>query len=609
MLAACLRSLFVWLAAYLSFGALDAHACSATAQDVFLVGDKSTDSACNYSTIQAAVNAATCAAGTKIFLTDEVDYTEPQIAITNKNISLIGRPAGARCGTLSAVCGTLLPCPTAPLETIYGNIKIRGTSNVTIQYLDITGGHGAADNNGTTYGGGIDYAATGVLHLYTSTIEHNTADNGGGIRFQGYNGVADLYLHSHTQIGHNAATNGGSGGGIRVEGDATVHADEPFIWIHDNLAADKGGGMIVIGPASAHIGSTGDVFFGSPVGVVSYNTANYGGGIAVFANSSDGANADASIIATDPGHPVRIENNRAYQTGGGIYLKPWTGFDSGFAFASAQMGGARIDGNAAREGSGIYIDTDSIGGIAYFEPGHCVAGIECNTVSNNRAVATDAMGNETATAGSAILIQTYGDFTAQQLVVRGNKGAHAIRVADSLSNPLFLDTCLFAGNTVTGELITTGNASATFTQCTFAKNTIGAPAVLLVAANFSLTNSIFMQPPLRAVEWTTKPNLTLDYILAYETDISLSGGQHILYGSPAFVDPANGDFHLAANSPAIDKAPPVAGDDRDLDNQPRDQDLLGVANLDGDRDLGAYERQPTACDAGDTIFCNSFDGA
>jgi hypothetical protein len=581
--------------------------------DVVSVGNKAVDSSCNFGSIQAAISAAadsaTCAAGTRIILNQSGDYTNQHLTITNKNITLMGRANAAQCGTPQPVCGVpplFLTCPTAPLRTIEGNIKIRGASNVTIQYLDITHGNGAADGNGHTWGGGIDYAATGRLDLYTSTVDYNTANDGGGIRFQGYGGHADLYLHSHTQIDNNTATSGGSGGGIRVEGDAKLYADEANIWIHDNIAPGKGGGIIVIGPASAHIGSSGDIFFGVPVGVVYNNTANYGGGIAVFSDSIGGPMIE--VDAADPNHPVRIERNRAYHTGGGIYLGPST------YTAYAMLGGAQIDGNAAQEGSGIYVDLDSSlassPGHLELKAGHCAAGIECNTVSNNRAVATDSQGNETPTAGSAILLQTQAFADLQQLAMRGNTGAHVLRVADGLISPLGLDTCLIAGNTVSAELITLGNASAFVNQCTFANNNIGAPAVLLVASDFSLTNSIFVQKPLRAVDSTVaNPNLTLDYILAIETDISLSGGQHILYGNPSFVDPANGDFHLGANSLAIDKAPPGTADDRDLDNRPRDQDISNIPNVDGPRDLGAYERQSPfdGCGAADTIFCNGFD--
>jgi predicted outer membrane repeat protein len=619
--AACFRFLFVLLCALVSLSTIGAHACSTTSQDVFSVGNKAADATCNYGSIQQAIDAATCAAGTKIILNSSGDYTNQHLTITNKNISLIGRADTPKCNTLQAACGTLIPCPQAPLRTISGNIKVRGASNVTIQYLDITQGHGVADSNGTTYGGGIDYAATGELHLYTTTVDYNTAYNGGGIRFQGYGGPADLYLHQHTQVDYNTATNGGSGGGIRVEGDATLHADEPDITIHDNTAADKGGGIAVIGPASAHIGSSGGFFLGR-LGVVYNNSAHNGGGIAVIAQSTGSAEVD--LLATDPANPVLVQNNYAYQgNGGGVYLVPYIYTEAGGAVptnpAVLHMEGAHIDGNAANEGAGIYADVNSVfayvayayagGWVNMYSGSSCATGQECNSVSNNRAVTLDSHGNEISTAGSAILIQTNGIFAAQQLAMRGNQGAHAIRVADGLNSPLALDTCLFAGNIVSAELITLASASASINQCTIANNTNIAEGYVLVRANanLTLTNSIFAQGSQQSVlDTNTGATMNLDYVMAQETASLLAlGGTHIIQADPAFVDPGHGDYHLGPYSPAIDVAPPVTGDDRDLENLPRDHDLANVPNINGDRDLGAYERQ-FEC-AADTIFCNGFE--
>ncbi|HEX6833914.1 MAG TPA: hypothetical protein VF132_10320, partial [Rudaea sp.] len=506
--------MLVFFVAVLPLLSSTVDACTATTPDVFTVG-ATTDHDCTYHTLSDAVTAATCPAGTKIYLTDSISYTG-QINITDKNISLIGKPDGVHCGPLTAACGTLLPCPTAPLRTISGTLKIRGTSNVTIQYLTISNGHGVADSHGTTYGGGIDYAATGTLHITTSSIEDNTANNGGGIRFQGYGGSAELFLHSHTLIDGNEATNGGSGGGLRVEGDALVHIDEPAIWIHDNIAADKGGGIAIVGGSTVHIGSSGDALFGTPVGVVSYNTANHGGGIAVIAESTGAAAVD--IYPTDANHPVRIDHNKAHSTGGGIYADSWV--SGGVSIDSAGgyvfMGGGHIDDNKAKEGSGIYLDVDSNkGSYLNLYSGYCAVGVECNTVSNNLAVDIDhqdGSGNDLPTAGSAMLLQTQSYLVGRQLTMRGNHGAHALRVADSLDGQLELDTCLFAGNVTTDYLIAMGDATATFTQCTFADNTVGSPALIHTAPTFTLTNSIFKQGSVRAIDSNVaNPNLTLDY--------------------------------------------------------------------------------------------------
>src|SRR6201999_1020258 len=110
-------------------------------------------------------------------------------------------------------------------------------------------------------------------------------------------------------------------------------------------------------------------------------------------------------------------------------------------------------------------------------------------------------------------------------------------------------------NVVTGELVTLGSAAATLSQCTFAYNAIGGPAVIRAETGFALTNSIVAEGPLPTVAYTGTGNgETLDYILSLET-ATLGAGQHIMQGDPAFVDPGNGDFHLRAISLAVDVAP------------------------------------------------------
>jgi predicted outer membrane repeat protein len=484
-------------------------------------------------------------------------------------------------------------------------ITIRGAINVTLSHLTITGGNDVIGGNDDE-GGGVDYAGVGALVIDNTTIFDNIAEYGGGIRVQGSGGAANLYVDENTFITNNTANT--SGGGIRVEDNASAYIDSDQIWIAMNEATNGyGGGIAAVGKTYLHIGSPG-YSIAEYIGVIYQNTAQYGGGIALIANAPD-ANAGADILATDPNHPVRIEQNRAYHTGGGIYLEPWTG-NGGLASAYMQLGGAQVDSNAAPEGSGIYADTDSfadlpVGSSARFLPGYCAAGLECNTASNNRAVD----GSDNPTAGSAILIQTDGRFEAAQFVMRGNEGAHAIRVADSLESTLLLDTCLLAGNSVTAELVTFGSAAATLDQCTFAYNAIGGPAVIRAETGFAMTNSIVAQGTLPTIAYTGTGNgETLDYILSLET-ATLGAGQHIIQGDPSFVDPGNGDFHLYATSLAVDVAPAGSADDRDLDGLPRDVDLTSVPNLDGPRDLGAYELQVAfqSCGVSDTLFCNGFE--
>ena len=58
-------------------------------------------------------------------------------------------------------------------------------------------------------------------------------------------------------------------------------------------------------------------------------------------------------------------------------------------------------------------------------------------------------------------------------------------------------------------------------------------------------------------------------------------GMNTIVADPKFVDAANGDYHLSANSPAIDAADPAATDAIDFDGISRPQ---GAG-----RDIGAFE--------------------
>ncbi|MCB1570107.1 MAG: hypothetical protein KDI72_03405, partial [Xanthomonadales bacterium] len=121
----------------------------------------------------------------------------------------------------------------------------------------------------------------------------------------------------------------------------------------------------------------------------------------------------------------------------------------------------------------------------------------------------------------------------------------------------------------------------------------------------TLANSIIDQPGNNALGYGGNPNdLLVGYVLSSDVT-TLPAVAGVALGRPTYVNAAAGNYRLALNSLGIDFAPPIVGDDRDLDNNPHDQDLPEVGNLFGVRDLGAYERQ-RSCGAGDTIFCDGF---
>ncbi|MEO7323252.1 MAG: hypothetical protein ABIW82_00325 [Dokdonella sp.] len=556
---------------------------------------------CGYTTIAAAITAAeaqTSGSRPVIYIATNQSYDAQALSISAKSMSLIG--GVPNCSTHTPAGNTTITGGNSAAVITLRNMAA-GTQ-IILSHLTITGGHGNS-------GGGIDYIGSGAMNIDNASINSNQATDGGGIHFGG-NGTtaAELYLHSNTFVTNNTA-NGGSGGGLRADGQANVHIDEDQIWFYNNHAdSGSGGGLIVVGPAYAHIGSPGYKIT-SYIGVMYENRALNGGGIAAI--SGHGGVAQVDIFATDSNNPVRVEQNRAYSKGGGIYLIPYIQFEPGYsADAAINLGGAQIDDNAAPEGSAVYSDVDSAAGIytggdVSLYAGHCAAGLECNSMSNNRAI--DSSNNPTA--GSTLLVQTNGSLRARELTMRGNEGAHAIRVVDGLSNlGLTLDTCLLAENTVTAELVTTGHAAATISQWTMAGNSIGGSSVMYAETGFTMTNSIITQGSLASLHYLgTGAGRTIDYVMAQETASLSLGGTHLFNADPLFVDAGNGNFRLRADSDAIDVAPAGAAGDTDLEHRPRDVDMSNVPNLDGVRDLGAYERQLPSCNADDSIFCDGFD--
>ena len=134
--------------------------------------------------------------------------------------------------------------------------------------------------------------------------------------------------------------------------------------------------------------------------------------------------------------------------------------------------------------------------------------------------------------------------------------------------------------------------------------------VVRSAGALDLFNDIFAEGGARTTLLYTGGNpaqyLHVDHVMSMEI-ASLAQGSQVIQADPLFVDAAHGDYRLQPASPAIDLAPAITGDDFDLGGGPRDVDIAMTPNLDGVRDLGAYERQIGACYTSDTVYCDGFD--
>ena len=583
------------------------------------VGDVASDASCTHNDLQSAINAANPDCPLQIDITREHTYTQQSLTVSSRNVILQGWGDGVTCAALVA-CGHAAcdhPDSTVPLVTIDGlnaagrPLTITGDSSVYMRNLRIQRGEG-----GGSAGGGILYYGFGYLTLEKSDVLLSHAAYGGGIDVNGNGGIAQLQLYPYTQILNNTA--GVSGGGIRLEGNAYLLATMPQTWIGFNHAnGGYGGGVEVIGPARADIGSGG--FNGT--GVVSYNDAVDGGGISA---NAVGDNAPVvRLFTVDAANPVQVSDNTASSRGGGVYLDMDTTFGAqlcAFDF--------RIDDNQAPDGAAIFADShhgtfDQTGTSVYLNTGSpdsascggaslpslgavdCAAGAPCNEIAGN--VAADV--NAVRTDGSVVTIAEYSNMSGDPVAFRANEAANVLRLVDG--NPdgpdAILRNCLVVNNHTQHELISVRNGrDIGINGCTIARNTIDNGYSIYAnvgGRGFTLVDSIIDQPGVSVLDYVGDNSLrSLSYLIANETS-TLGGALYAVGDTPVYVDAANGDFHLAANSPGVDYAPAQGG--TDLDGLPRTIDLPTRNNLFGPRDLGAYERQDGT--VVDVLFQDSFE--
>jgi hypothetical protein len=570
------------------------------------VGNTTSDNQCTDDDIQSAINNSVCP--TTIYVSNERAWTAQHLDINNKNLTIVGRDGA--CGTVTCEGGCVVP--TAPVVVVDGTghtgdsvMYIHGTSNVTLKYLDIKNGtniNGAAN----TYGGGIHFDGNGSMALDATWVRNNTARFGGGINFNGNGGFAGLTVLANTRITNNNAAN--SGGGVRVTGNALMSMlyENTAVWFN-HAPNGYGGGINVVGPARVAIASPGL----SNVGVIYSNDAQYGGGIAVNAGS-DG-DAEVQLFTVNPALPVRIQGNFASTSGGGVFLRGNINFPS-FNYASICAFDFLMDDNAAPEGSAIKLDYDSnsldtVGSSAHLNSTlgctelpssalRCAQGIECNEIKGNASI--DPGGN--ATLGATIDVDKDSNLNGDRFSMRDNRGGYAIRS----TNHATLSNCLLATNDVTRQLLRSDSGSMDLNNCTLVDNAILSTNSIYAAESLILENTIIDQPGNNALGFGGNSNdLIVNYVLS--SDVStLPAIAGVALGQPTYVNAANGNYHLALNSLGIDFAPAIVGDDRDLDNNPHDQDLPEAGNLFGVRDLGAYERQ-LGCGTADTIHCDGFE--
>jgi hypothetical protein len=603
------------------------------------------DPLCTDNDIQTAIENA--CPNASVIITHEHTYTAQHLTITDKNVTLIGAVDGVACGSSpigTGPGGTTPPLPTTYQLTISGEghtgdsvIAIHGTSNVTLQYLDITAGTNDSDN----FGGGIFFGGSGSLTLDTTTVDHNYAGHGGGIDVFGSDRTR-LTLKHYSQILNNTAQY--NGGGIRLQGNAYLQMFEENSTVAFNTALGVspgsdpqfkegfGGGIAVFGPAAAEIASSGTPFSGA----VSDNVARFGGGIAAIATSS--GNARAQLFTVDAAHPVLISQNEAKVAGGGIYLRPDDNFPivpNGTSVCALNFRinlnkapeGAAIQGDATDNtvtlnvGTDVLLNTDFECGYDQFESfgsKTCLPGVPCNEISGN-IVTTPTQGERT---GAIVNIKAFGSISADRLVMRDNDSAQLIKTG-GLVGGTGLTNCLLVDNRTDHELIQGFYGRLILDNCTIAQNVIDNGYVFFIKDYFTLKHTIIYQPGVQTLDYQAdscagdSSCLKVSEVITNDKTFFPPDAQLVFPYDPLFVDPTNPnidkrDYHLRAEikdgsiviSQAIDFAEAHAGD-HDVENNPRDQNVPEMVDFEGPRDLGAFEAQPVVS----RIFADAFGDA
>ena len=551
------------------------------------------DAACSDTDLQSAIDALPAGVENSI-LVNATTFTSQHVTVDTRKAMIEG--GYANCSATAPTSTTTLSGTGHTGDSV---LTVKGGSVIYLHNLTIS--HGQEDFDG--HGGGIDFAGHGTLDINNVVISQNYAGYGAGINVDASGGTAVLILETDVVVNLNTAQF--SGGGIRLSGDAQLLmlSDRTLVGSNSAMGTDPshggafkdgyGGGIEVVAPAKAYIGSPG---YGALAAIYG-NTARYGGGISLTGAGSGHDTPLVLLFTTDATRPMRISDNAAAVTGGGIQLEPNLGVttDSVPALCAFDF---RIDNNVAPDGAAIFGDIEDDGERVQLNnfdsmcgernPGlefgavQCASDVVCNRIDGNRA--EDSNGQRTA--GSIVQVTSY--FNVDGVSLLNNRGGRLLRLKPALNyNTFVINNTLMADNDVSAELISVGDDTRfTLENSTLAHNRIDG-SVFSTAGSFTLERSIIWETASTTLQQSSGSRNVYDVIAAETSSLGVSSTIRSL--DPRFIDPAHGDYHLQAASPAVDAS--STGGGHDLDRHPRAIDLPLVANFTGSGDLGAYELQ------------------
>jgi len=417
--------------------------------------------------------------------------------------------------------------------------------------------------------------------LADNALAGNQAYTGAGLFFFG----GEVILQDNSFEENIADTEWGRGGGVHVEEGQTTLTGNSF---YSNTA--QSGGGLSFNFAQATVGQ--NTWVSNTVSILGGGLYGYGSQAAVFSNTFSANRAKfggglgfSQSQATIAGNT--IAGNRGYDGGGLVLMQ---------SFPVAITGNVITDNHADRNcgGVGLYFSDATVqdNRVAHNEADENAGGLY--VYASDATIVGNLVLSNTAEANSGGLHLHWADALLEDNVIIGNGAAlnGGGLFLDSGSEATVINNIVVgnkAGGTGGGLFIR--GSSPRLLHTTVAENTGQGICVVPQVTEPSVvifTNTILFS---HTVGLTVNAGctVTLEGTL-WGNDVDWDGSGVIMtgtanfWGDAAFVDPGSGDYHLGANSAAVDVGI-AAGVTVDIDGQPRP---MGAGY-----DLGADERPST----------------